>query len=392
MGAAHAITHVITHAIIHYAEIGIKGSNRREFEQFLSQNIKKKLGSRAGLLKREYGRIIVDLAKDADPEELKDILSRIPGIACFYLCTSAELEEDAIGAAVRSILKDKDFSTFRITTRRSNKRFPVQSTKMNENLGGVVIDAYKKKVKLVDPDITVLVEIAEKAAYISLDEFKGVGGLPTDPSNRVVALLSGGFDSPVAAYLMMKRGCEVRFVHFQNENQETCSVKSKIVDLAQQLSRYQVYTRLFIVPFGMIQREIIMKVESKMRMLVYRRFMLKIAAAIAKKEKAKFLVVGDSFSQVASQTLENLEATYKGSPMHVLSPVIGADKSEIVDISRKIGTYDISKQPYGDCCSYFLPKHPVLNATPELLDEAEKEFDVDDLVKKAVDAAQVQEF
>jgi len=220
----------------------------------------------------------------------------------------------------------------------------------------------------------------------------GVGGLPTDQRQKVVCMLSGGFDSPVAAYMMMKRGCEVIFVHFNNKNQESCSVKNKIIDLAKQLSKYQIKTKLYIIPFERLQKEIIMNVHSEQRMLIYRRFMLKISSAIAKIEKARFLVVGDSLSQVASQTLDNLEATYSGIDTNIFTPLIGLHKKEIMAISREIGTHDISEQPYGDCCSYFLPKHPELHANKGLILENEERFDTDASVKDAVESAVLSEF
>ena len=260
---------------------------------------------------------------------------------------------------------------------------------LNSKLGEVIIKALNKKVKMKSPDIMLKIELSKKSAYISNEDIKGVGGLPTNPQQKVVALLSGGFDSPVAAYLMMKRGCEVILVHFHNKNQASSSVESKITKLAEQLSKFQVKTKLYIVPFESLQKEIIMKVNSKLRMLVYRRFMLKIASEVAGMNKAKFLIVGDSLSQVASQTFENLEATYTGLDKHVLSPLIGLDKREIIEISKRIGTYEISAMPYGDCCSYFLAKHPTLKADVKLLEKNEALFDVDKLVEDVLSKSRV---
>jgi thiamine biosynthesis protein ThiI len=208
--------------------------------------------------------------------------------------------------------------------------------------------------------------------------------MPTDPRQQVVALLSGGYDSPVAAFLMMKRGCRVVMVHFQNYLQNVGGMASKMRRLGEQLARYQAETQLYIVPFADIQKEIIKQVPAAFRMLIYRRFMIRIAAEFADKLKAPFLVVGDSLSQVASQTLQNLEATYSNSRKQILTPLIGLDKKEIIDIARAIGTFEISAIPYGDCCSYFVPRHPELRASSAELDRLESDFDMKSLISRAV--------
>jgi thiamine biosynthesis protein ThiI len=259
-------------------------------------------------------------------------------------------------------------------------------------LGEAILDNYKKKVKMEKPDLVLNVQISDKAAYISTDDVDGIGGLPTDSKKKVVCLISGGFDSPVAAYMMMKRGCEVVFVHFNNKNQMSESVQGKITELVKQLSKFQRKTKLYMIPFEEVQKQIIVNALAEARMLVYRRFMLRIASRIAAMENAEFLVVGDSLSQVASQTIENLAATYPAAEKYVLSPLIGMNKREIIDISRKIGTYDISAQPYGDCCSYFLPKHPVLRSNLEMLEKMESSFDIEALIKDAIKKAQTKEF
>ena len=311
----------------------------------------------------------------------------VPGIANFSFAVKTAQDIEEIKEAAIKLSKESDAETFKIESRRSNKDFQLTSMQINVEVGSVI----EKKAKMVNPDLTIKIEITNKDAFISDNIHKGPGGLPTNPKQKVIAMLSGGFDSPVAAYMMMKRGCNVILVHFQNENQMTGAVKNKIKELAEQLSKYQITTKLYIVPFGDIQKEIIQKVQADMRMLIYRRLMIAISETIAKKEEAKFVVVGDSLSQVASQTLENLEATYQGAKMNILSPLIGMDKTEIIDLSKDIGTYDISVQPYGDCCSYFVPKHPQLRANPELLDKILEEFDIEDLMEKSIEAAEVSE-
>lgn len=378
--------------VVHYAEIGLKGKNRTYFENLLINNIKTKLGKLADSCIRESGQITINLAKRANLSKVKDIVSRIPGIAYFSFSIRCGLDIKQIKKAAFDSLKDKNFKTFKVDSERRDKSIKPDSMGLNCLLGEEIIKKYNKKVKMKEPDLLLKIERTSTHAYISFQNIGGVGGLPTNQKQKVVALLSGGFDSPVASYLMMKRGCEVILVHFQNRNQMTASVQNKIESLAKQLSRYQIKTKLYIVPFEKIQKQIIANAHSTLRMLVYRRFMIKIASKIAQLEKARFLVVGDSLSQVASQTLENLEATYYSSEKHILSPLIGVDKKEIMDIAKRIGTYDISALAYGDCCSYFLPKHPELKATKGLLEKIESGFEVEDLVKEAVGKVRIKEW
>jgi thiamine biosynthesis protein ThiI len=373
--------------VVHYDEIGLKGSNRPRFERLLIKNIKTKTGLTG---KREPGQITLTLKPGSNTAKVKDALMRIPGIAFFSFATKCKLDKKDIKNCVIKLLKNEEFEIFKINTRRHDKNNPFKSMELNAYLGEKVIEKYDKKVRMKNPDLTAKVEISHKHAYVSIKDCAGVGGMPTDPKQKVVALLSGGFDSPVAAYLMMKRGCEVVLVHFHNKNQLSRAVKNKVERLAKQLSKYQVKTLLYIIPFEDVQREIILKTQAKIRMLVYRRFMMRIASQLADMNKAKFLVVGDSLSQVASQTFENLEATYRDAGKHVLSPLIGFDKKEIMTIAKKIGTHELSALPYGDCCSYFLPKHPELRASTKQLKEVESKFKVDALVKKAIKKAKTR--
>lgn len=375
--------------VVHYAEIGLKGKNRAYFERLLIDNIKKKLGDLADSYTRETGQITANIKGDIS--KIKDVMLRIPGIAYFSFAKKTSSDIDAIKKDVLEFLKDKKFETFKVDAKRRDKSVKIDSQKLNCMLGDEIVEKYNKKVKMKDNDLLLKIEINTNFSYISDEDIKGVGGFPTKRNQRVVALLSGGFDSPIAAYLMMKRGCEVILVHFQNRNQLTKSVEDKIIRLAEQLSKYQINTKLYIVPFDEIQKQIIVNAHSTMRMLVYRRFMIKISSLIAREEKARFLVVGDSLSQVASQTLENLQATYFKSDRAIFSPLIGMDKNEIIDIARKIGTYEISELPYGDCCSYFIAKHPELKANAGELMNIEEEFD-EKFISEAVENAKVKEF
>lgn len=378
--------------IIHYDEIGLKGKNRGHFERLLINNIKKKTGKLVKSVEREVGQITLTITKNKDYSKLKDILSKIPGIAYFSFAKKCSLNFEKLKKEVIDFLKETKFSTFKVDTHRHDKQYKLNSMKINELLGETIINAYNKKVKLKNPELKLKVEISHKAAYISYESIEGVGGLPTNPNQKVVALLSGGFDSPVAAYFIMKRGCQVILIHFQNKNQMTSAVENKVIELSKQLSKFQTKTLLYIIPFEKLQKEIIKKTKAETRMIIYRRFMLRIASKIAETNKAKFLVVGDSLSQVASQTIENLNATYQASNKNIFSPLIGLNKREIIDIAKKIGTYDISAQPYPDCCTYFLPKHPILKADINILKKIESEFDIKSLVEDAVNNKEIKKF
>lgn len=358
--------------VVHYDEIGLKGGNRVQFEKRLISNILTKLGDGVGTCKRESGQLTISLYESSDRLRLCEILSKIPGIAYFSPSYRTNVDLPCLEKLALAVLAEEPFETFRIDTRRHDKLWKMKSMEVNARLGSIVLNAYPdKKVKLKNPDLTLKVEINVKNAYLTVKKLPGIGGLPTNPRQKVMALLSGGFDSSVAAFLMMKRGCQVMFIHFQNQNQMTSSVENKIQLLAEQLAKCQVETILTIIPFENIQKEIIKTVRSTQRMLIYRRIMLQMASAMAGRRKARFLVVGDSFSQVASQTYDNLDATYQASPHHVFSPLIGMDKKEIVRIAKSIGTYDISALPYGDCCTFFLPKHPELRGRADDLQKIE---------------------
>jgi len=379
--------------VVHYAEIGLKGKNRASFEKLLLKNMLSKLGSLVKSGARESGQIVLQITPGASLEKIKNVLSKVPGVAYFSFSKKTGLSINSIKKGVLDVARQQEFKTFKVNAKRHNKEYELTSMQLNSLLGETVIKKLRdKRVKMKDPDVTIKIEISNKHAYISLEDVKGIGGLPTNPRQKVVALISGGFDSPVAAYLMMKRGCEVILVHFHNQSQAREAVKDKITRLAKQLSKYQVRTKLYVVPFEKIQKELIKKTHSTIRMLVYRRLMLRIASRIASLNKARFLVVGDSLSQVASQTFENLAATYKNLDKHVLSPLIGFNKEEIIELAKRIGTYEISALPYGDCCTYFLPKHPALKASYELLRENESRFNVDALIDDAVKNAEIKEF
>lgn len=366
--------------LIHYGEIGIKGGNRRYFEKKLVDNIKCSMKCR---VERQRGRIILREVNAKDVEKLR----RIAGISSYSIAEEVQLDIKKINKAVAAIAKKNKKKTFRITARRSNKSFRFNSMELNKSLGGVVIKATKMKVDLHTPDVEIFVEIADKA-YIYAEKFSGIEGLPVGTAGKVVCLISGGIDSPVAAYKMMTRGCRVVFVHFHNYD----PFIKKIKDLIKILSGYQHSSIIYMIPFKEVQQEIIkktMKNGTEYRMLLYRRLMMQIAQEVAKKENALGLVTGDSVAQVASQTLQNLNVIYEPIKLPVFSPLIGSSKNEIINQAKHIGTYETSIKPYTDCCSVLVGKHPATHASVATVKKLEKKMKITSLVKKALKKAEV---
>ncbi len=364
--------------VVHYGEIATKGENRAFFERKLIEAIRKVSN---GEVKRRYGRIEVKFSSKA-----MERLAKIPGIRYYGVGYKTSLDMDEIKEAALKVLPESSKS-FRIDASRSNKSFPLDSIEINREVGEFVVKRTGKKVDLKNPDAVVWIEICDKEAYVYSTRVEGVGGLPVGVAGRVVALISGGIDSPVAAFMAMKRGCEIIAVHFFNQTMHSPKVREKIRTLAQKLAEFQGEVRLYMVPFQDVQMEIIKNVPPKLRMLVYRRSMMRMANIIAEREKCRGIVTGDSLSQVASQTLENLNVIYSASKIVVLPPLIGMDKEEIIQLARKIGTYEISIQPYDDCCSFMIAKHPETRAR---LEDVVK-FDFGELEKEAVERSEIHE-
>lgn len=338
--------------IIHFDEIFLKGKNQKLFINKLAENIRR-LFSGVNVNRIEGGFIVKNISTD----KIKQ-LSLIPGVATLAEVVKCSSALSAIKKNLENIVIPNEVKTFRITASRSDKSYPLNSDEINRQLGAVICKKYNLKVGLKKPDFIIRVDISSSGAYIYHQMIKGIGGLPVGTAGRILCLISGGFDSPVAAYEIMKRGGEVGLIHFQNETMVKDDVREKILDLAKILNQYQPKIDLYIIPFGDIQKELIMKIPSDFRMIISRRIMYKIAEKIALKNKYYALASGDSLGQVASQTLENISVVYQSAQLLKLSPLITRNKSEIMDIATTIGTYEISKRPYHDCCSFISSKHP----------------------------------
>lgn len=377
-------------AVIHYSEIALKGNNKRHFENQLMKNIAEKTKIQP---KKLYSRIIISLDKKADFEGIEKSLKSIPGIANFSFAKKAKLDYESIKKEGINILKNLEFETFKVNSKRQNKEFKMNSLELSGKLGYDIINELGKKAKMKNPDIELFIEICDKNAYLYAEKIKGIGGLPIGVSGKVAALLSGGIDSPVAAYSMMKRGCSIVLVHAFNNSINESGVLSKIEKLAKQLSIFQPKIKLYLVPFKDIQKKIIMNVNSKERMIIYRRFMTRIANKIAFKENAKAIITGDSVGQVASQTLENLASIYEASRLPILTPLIGMNKEEIISISKEIGAFEYSIMPYADCCSFMISNHPETKSKiKDILESESKIEEIDYLVLDAIKKAKTMRF
>jgi thiamine biosynthesis protein ThiI len=382
------------HVLVRYHEIGLKGKNQSFFLDRLVSNLQRSLSHlpRASI-RKEQGQVLVGVPDGVDRAEVIASLSRVFGVAKLAVADRVERDLDALKAGIGAVLERErpSFNSFRITASRADKRYPLTSLDLNRELGDFVNRLTGARVDLHHPDLTVYVDVRERDGYIYLDPLPGPGGLPVGVSGRVVSLLSGGIDSPVAAHRMMRRGCSVAFVHFHSFPLVDGASRDKARQLVATLDRYQGGSRLYLVPFADIQRRIIAAAPPAYRVVAYRRFMVRVAQAIARKEGALALVTGESVGQVASQTLENIASIDAVAEMPILRPLIGMDKAEIIQQAQQIGTYATSIEPDEDCCSLFVPRHPVIHSTVDSAARAEEGLDVPALVQMGVDGAELIE-
>ncbi|SPP63285.1 tRNA uracil 4-sulfurtransferase ThiI [Nitrospira lenta] len=385
-------------AIVHYHELALKGRNRDYFEDRLVHNIQLAL-SDLGVRQVENlrSRIRVILPSEANYEIIRQRLSRVCGIANFSLADSVPLDLanpnfEALSAAIIEELRTKSYSTFRVTAKRADKRLPLTSTDAERIVGAAIHEQTGKAVRLKDPDITVYLEMLSRDVYFSVEKIPGPGGMPVGVSGKVACLISGGIDSPVASYRMIKRGCRALFVHFSGRPLVSRDSEDKVRDLVQTLTAYLHKSRLYVIPFGEIQREIVLNTPAPFRVVLYRRMMLRITEELARREQCWGLVTGDSLGQVASQTPENLSVVEEAAGLPILRPLIGMDKLEITDDAKRIGTYETSIEPDQDCCKLFTPPHPSTKTRLEELLHVERALDIPRLVKQGVEKAELSEF
>ena len=379
--------------IVHYQEIALKGNNRPWFIARLARNLRE---ATADLGVREVrvlmGRIEVVLGDGSDWHAVRDRIARVFGVANFAQAGRAPLDIDAIAAAILGDLGERDVRTFRVSARRADKRFPLTSPQIEREVGGRIKEARGWLVNLDEPEFTIHVEALTHEAFYYFGKQRGAGGMPVGVSGRVACLLSGGIDSPVAAWRLMRRGCRALLVHFHSYPILSRASQEKVRELARLLAEFQFHSRLFLVPFGEIQQQVVLAVPPPLRVVIYRRLMMRIAEAIARAHRAQALVTGEVVGQVASQTLENLASIDSVVSMPVLRPLIGMDKDEITAEAQRLGSYSISIIPDQDCCTLFTPRHPATKAKAIDVERAESTLAIDEIVATAVAAAEVEDF
>jgi thiamine biosynthesis protein ThiI len=379
--------------VVHYNEIGLKGKNQPLFLRRLEANLlKATAGTGVRRTEERSGRVLLHLSPETDWNMLCARLRSVFGIANFASAERVEPDLAALKAAVGRVLEGRSFRSFKVATKRAFKQFPLTSEEVNRELGAFVRERTQAAVDLEQPDLTIRVEVLPRDIYFSLEREAGPGGLPVGVSGRVVSLLSGGIDSPVAAHRLMKRGCQVIFVHFHSLPFLDGTSRTKAVELVRALTRFQYRSTLYLVPFGEIQREVVAGAPAPLRVVLYRRLMGRIAEQIARREHAKALVTGESLGQVASQTLDNLAVIEEAVGLPVLRPLIGSDKEEIVRQARELGTYDISIIPDQDCCRLFIPRHPATLSSLEEVRAIEASLNIEKLVQMGLDQLEIQAF
>jgi thiamine biosynthesis protein ThiI len=375
--------------LVRYHEIALKGRNRPFFVEKLALNIRRATADLGNFNVQGYaGRVSIEYPDSVEWTLVEERLRRMFGIANFSRVLEAPRDLAGLEAAVLESVAGRELGSFRVTTRRSDKQFPHRSAEIDRVLGSAVALATGAPVNLSKPDTTLYVEVLHQRILFSFERLRGPGGFPVGSAGRVMALLSGGIDSPVAAWRMMKRGCSVQLVNFHAFPLQDRTMIDKVRDLAGVLNRWQGKIRLFLVPFGPVQQQIVAACPAPLRVVLYRRFMLRIACALAERHHAKALVTGESLGQVASQTLDNLATIGSVATLPVLRPLIGMDKDEITVEARRLGTFEISTPPDQDCCQLFVPRSPAVAATLEEAAAAEAVLDVALLVATAVAAVE----
>lgn len=376
--------------LLKYGEIALKGLNKPLFEHKLTDNIKSRLDKIGQFsVKRAQSTICVEpLDKTADMDEAVDTLKKVFGIVNICPVARCDKDMDSIAALAVECVRDSltTEKTFKVETKREDKNFPLNSPQISREIGGRILDAIPElTVDVHNPDILVNIEV-RRDAFVYTKKEHGAGGMPVGTNGKATILLSGGIDSPVAGYMIAKRGVELEAVHFHSHPYTSDRAKEKVIDLAKQMSAYCGKINLHVVPFTDIQLSIIEKCPENYLTVIMRRIMMRIAEKISAREGSAALITGESIGQVASQTMESLVCTDNAVGQPVFRPLIGMDKEEIVTISKKIGTYETSILPYEDCCTIFVPKHPKTKPRLDEIIEAEKALEnIDELISRAIE-------
>ena len=370
--------------LIKYGELTTKKDNRKFFIKELVHNINKKIDN----IELEYSldRMYI---KSNNLDETIDKLKEIFGIYSIIEGYKVNNNIDEIKETILKILKNENFKTFKVITKRSDKNFPISSMEFSSKIGGFILKNIESKVDVHNPDLYVNIEIKNNHIYIYTNEIKGLGGYPVGVQGKGLLMLSGGIDSPVAGYLSLKRGIDIECIYFDSPPHTSEEAKNKVIDLANILNKYSGKIKINVIPFTKLQETIYKNVPNEYMITIMRRMMYRIANKLAIKNKCKVIINGESIGQVASQTLTSINTINSVTNFPVIRPVACLDKLEIIEISKKIGTYDISIRPYEDCCTVFVPKHPSINPNIEKCEKYEKTFDYDSLIDECINNIEV---
>ena len=370
--------------LIKYGELTTKKDNRKFFIKELVNNIRKKIDD----IEIEYSldRMYI---KSNNIDDTISKLKEVFGIYSIIECYKVNTNIDEIKDTILNLLKNRNFKTFKVVTKRSDKSFPISSMEFSSKIGGIILKNIESKVDVHNPNIYVNIEIKNGHTYIYTNEIKGLGGYPVGVQGKGLLMLSGGIDSPVAGYLALKRGIDVECIYFDSPPHTSIEAKNKVIDLANILNKYSGKIKIFVVPFTKLQETIYKNVQNEYMITIMRRMMYRIAHKLALKNKCKVIINGESIGQVASQTLTSINTINSVTNFPIIRPVCCLDKLEIIEISKKIGTYDISIRPYEDCCTVFVPKHPSINPDINKCLEFEKNFDYETLIDEAINNVQV---
>jgi tRNA uracil 4-sulfurtransferase len=385
--------------VVHYHELFLKGGNRRFFLGKLFTALRQSLqGIPVERIEHPGDRFLIRLGAGAILEEATGRVEHTLGVAYYAVARPVDRDMEALCASAWEEVEPLHFRTFAVRAKRSDKTFGSNTMEIESLVGRYLLERLRERgrevrVALNDPELTCRIEVTPGPLLVYARKLPGSGGLPANTAGRILCLLSGGYDSAVAAYHMMKRGAHLSFVHFYSTGARPGESSLHVTNgLMRALVRYQFRGKLHRVPLDAIQREIVRYAPENVRILLYRRMMWRIAEKIAKRDRALALVTGDSLGQVASQTLRNLVAVDAVTPMTVFRPLVGTDKMEILATARKIGTYDISSEPFHDCCPVFMPRNPALHASPQELTEAEAKLDIDSLIELGIHGTTVEKF
>src|SRR5437773_641565 len=383
----------MTSVVVHYKELALKGRNRPWFIQLLVRNLRIALARLDVLAIRAImGRIEIELGPDASWEEVRVRLARVFGVANFSSASRSTHDFATLATAILGDLGSIAPESFRVSATRADKRLPFTSPQVEREVGGLIKQATGWRVDLDNAALTIHIEMLPDGAFYLFGKQPGAGGLPTGTGGRVACLLSGGIDSPVAAYRMMRRGCSVLLVHFHSYPILSRASQEKVREIAALLTTYQLRSRLILVPFGDLQQQVVLAVPAQLRVVIYRRLMMRITEKLARAWRARALVTGEVIGQVASQTLDNLTNIAEATTLEVLRPLVGMDKDEITAEAARLGTYPISIIPDQDCCQLFTPRHPSTRVRRDEIERAEDALPIAEMVDAAVAAATVEDF